>query len=139
MLNEKGIKMQFKPGFRFSLLDAFILITALCAAVFLFPYDAYYSVLVGFVVLHFFLFCNVVRMSRTPEIIWSFVFLSAFYGQLKLAALSFNLALLISLFMTVVLVIFEIRKPSYHGICWEMLNPKLPKWFAERQKRSNAK
>ena len=124
--------MQFKPGFRFSILDGFILIAALSAIIFVAFYDYKYSVLIGFIVLHFFLFCNVVRMSRLPEIIWATAFLVLFFGHIKLSLLSFNSALATSLFVTVILVAKEIRKPSYHGIFWKVLNPELPGWFSKR-------
>ncbi len=129
--------MQFKPGFRFSILDAFILAAALVLAVFLSYIGRNYAILVGFVVLHFFLFCNLVRMSRIPEIIWSVVFLCLFYCHLNFSTPSFKLALLISLVLTVVLVFIEIHKPSYHGIGWKRINPKLPEWFSMNQKRSD--
>ncbi len=126
--------MEFKPGFRFSILDGFILATDLCLAIFLFSYSYTYSVLIGFVVLHFFLFCNVVRMSRIPEVIWSFVFLALFFCHFELSVPSFNFALVTPLFATVILVAFEMRKPSYHGIYWRKINPNLHDWFSERQR-----
>ena len=30
----------------------------------------------------------------------------------------------------------ELRKPSYHGIFWQKLNPKLPEWFSENQNQN---
>lgn len=124
--------MQFKPGFRFSILDGFILAAALCTGIFVAFYDYKYSVLIGFVVLHFFLFCNIVRMSRVPEIIWAISFLALLFCHIKLSLLSFNLALAASLFFTVILVALELHKPSYHGIFWQVLNPALPEWFSKR-------
>ena len=120
--------MQFKPGFRFSILDGFILVVALCTGIFVAFYDYKYSVLIGFVVLHFFLFCNIVRMSRVPELIWATSFLALFFCHIKLSLLSFNSALATSLFFTVILVAIELRKPSYHGIYWKVLNPLAPYW-----------
>ena len=124
--------MQFKPGFRFSILDGFILVAALCAIIFVAFYDYKYSVLIGFIVLHFFFFCNIVRMSRVPELVWAISFLILFFCHIKLSLLSFNSALATSLFVTVILVAKEMRKPSYHGIFWQLLNPELPGWFSKR-------
>ena len=126
--------MKFKPGFRFSGLDASILILAACLAFFLHSYSPLYSILVGFIILHFFLFCNMVRMSRIPELIWSSFFLGIFYLHFSLSILSFNLALISSLFVSTVLILLECHKPSYHGIFWEKINPNLPRWFSENQK-----
>ena len=124
--------MQFKPGFRFSILDGFILAAAVCAIIFVAFYDYNYSVLIGFIVLHFFFFCNIVRMSRVPELVWAISFLVLFFCHIKLSLLSFNSALATSLFVTVILVAKEIRKPSYHGIFWQVLNPELLGWFSKR-------
>ena len=123
--------MKFKPGFRFSVFDAIVLVMASCLALFLNSYNYLYSALVVFVILHFFLFCNVVRMSRIPELIWASFFLFIFYLHLKLSVLSFNTALVSCILLTSILVLLESRKPSYHGIFWQRLNPKLPDWFAE--------
>jgi hypothetical protein len=31
-----------------------------------------------------------------------------------------------------VLVIFEMRKPSYHGVFWRRVNPNLRQWWEAR-------
>lgn len=129
--------MKFKPGFRFSVFDAIILVIASCLALFLNSYNYLYSVLVVFIILHFFLFCNIVRMSRIPELIWASFFLCTFYLHLKLSVLSFNMALVSCILVTSILVFLESRKPSYHGIFWQKVNPKLPDWFAESQKQKS--
>lgn len=129
--------MEFKPGFRFSTLDAVILLVASCLAFFLHSYNYLYSVLIVFVVLHFFLFCNVVRMSRIPELIWASFFLCIFYFYLRSPVFSFNIALISCVSVTTILVSLELRKPSYHGVFWQKFNPKLPEWFSENQKHKS--
>lgn len=120
----------FSPGFRLSALDAIILAAGLAAA-FLAPNP--FALVIATAVGHFFLFCNVFRMSRRPELIWAatFVLLSAatlFFrlpGWPATVALSFTLA--------AVLIARETRQPRYHGIAWRRLNPRLPEWWQSRQ------
>lgn len=125
--------MQFKPGFRFSVLDAIILVVASCLAFFVNTYDYHYSILVIFVVFHFFLFCNIIRMSRIPELIWSALFLCIFYLHLELSVISFIGALAFCVLVTFVLTFLELRKPGYHGVFWNKINPELPGWFSKNQ------
>lgn len=127
--------MEFKPGFRFSVLDTVILAVASCLAFFLHSYGLVYSILVGFIVLHFFLLCNIVRMSRIPELIWATFFICAFYLHLKLSAISLVRALVACMLLTFILVFLEFRKPSYHGVLWSRLNPKLSEWFSEKNEK----
>lgn len=121
--------MEFKPGFRFSVLDAIVLGIVLGVASLIFSYGYQYSVLVGFVVLHFFLFCNIVRMSRIPELIWASFFIGIVYLHLQLSMITFSLSLAICTLVTLVLVLLELRKPSYHGVFWKSFNPNLKEWF----------
>ena len=95
----------------------------------LIPYTITFLVL--FVVVHFFLFCNIIRMSRPPELIWASVFLSLASASLLKGFPSWPVTALISASLTAILVVIETRKPSYHGVLWQMINPGLSEWFAE--------
>ncbi|MCB1229913.1 MAG: hypothetical protein KDN19_06590 [Verrucomicrobiae bacterium] len=122
----------FQPGFRFSGFDATILIvgalTAIGVAIFWLPLAA---VVVAFVVGHFFLFCNVFRIARAPELIWA----AAFFGLATWAMLStrpvfaWSLAFGLSLAIAAILIALETRKPSYHGVGWQRFNPGLKDWW----------
>ena len=120
----------FSPGFRLSALDALILAGGVAAAIFA-PNP--FAIIAATAIGHFFLFCNVFRMSRRPELIWAatFTLLSAatlFFGLPgwpATAALSFALA--------AILIARETRQPYYHGIAWRRLNPRLPEWWQSRQ------
>ena len=61
--------MQFNPGFRLSKIDIGVILTSLTVAGVLYEYSGVLSFIVLFVVAHFFLFCNVTRMARIPELI----------------------------------------------------------------------
>lgn len=122
-------KREFKPGFRLSKLDVLILVVSAVAAFFLRDVSSQFSTVIVFVVLHFFYFCNITRMSRVPELIWAACFVLLVGFGLHNDMLSLTSAFLICLLLTCLLTILEIRKPSYHGVFWSKLNPNLEQWF----------
>lgn len=124
--------MQFNPGFRLSKIDIGVIIISLAAAGTLYEYSGPFSFIVLFVVAHFFLFCNVTRMSRIPELVWAGIFVLNASSSLKAGVPSLEIAIGISLFSTIVLVALEVRKPSYHGMFWQKVNPNLEKWFESK-------
>ena len=65
----------FSPGFRLSFFDVVILFAGLIGAIVLGVQIWWAGMIIGFVVLHFFLFCNVFRISRPPELVWAAVFI----------------------------------------------------------------
>jgi hypothetical protein len=106
-----------------------------CAAVLLARLDERLGVLVLFVLAHFFLFCNVLRMSRPLELIWAALFVllaaSTFYFDLP----PWNYTLAVMLVVTLILAFVQILLPSYHGVFWRKLNPNLEQWWAAREGR----
>ncbi len=82
-----------------------------------------------FVLGHFFLFCNVIRMARSSELSWAAIFVGLSASTIVYGFPSWSVTLLLSLAATFALIALEIRKPSYHGIYWRKLNPKLPEWW----------
>jgi hypothetical protein len=125
--------VKFQPGFRFSIRDFIVLAAAFFVGLYVYPIGSTYSILVGFVVGHFFLFCNIVRMSRHYELIWAAAFLCLIFTHFKLSIPSFTVALMASTTLTIILVALEARSPGYHGIFWEKVNPNLPKWFSKQK------
>ena len=125
--------MDFKPGFRVSKLDVGVIFIALTIAAYLYNRSVTFGFIVLFVVFHFFLFCNVIRMSRIPELIWASIFSALAILSLRASILSWNLSVALTLMATLVLVVFELRKPSYHGFLWQKINPNLPVWFSKKQ------
>ena len=122
--------MIFKPGFRISIIDTCVIALAITAATFLYKTNFNFSLAVLFVVSHFFLFCNVFRLSRKPELIWAGIFVVMALANNFLSIAPWIVGL-VCICLTVVLVFLETRKPSYHGIFWQTFNPNLPKWFSE--------
>lgn len=117
-------------GLRLSLTDVVVLIAGGLIGIVGFPFTEGLSLFVPFVVLHFFLFCNVFRIRRVPELIWAAVFLlncTAWIatGNLNLAAICGA-----QLPVTLLLIGYELRQPTYHGICAQRINPRLDEYLS---------
>ncbi|MBB3208224.1 hypothetical protein FHS27_004051 [Rhodopirellula rubra] len=132
---EIGLTYQGRPrthGFRLSLVDAFVVLLA--AVVTLATIDATggFSWLLLFVVLHFFLFCNVFRVRRAPELVWAFTFLAncgvwIATGHVDLLGIVGSQCLI-----TLGILINEMRSPNYHGIFARRINSRLDDYLAGR-------
>ncbi len=119
----------FAPGFRLSFSDVLVLIAGGLAFVWLTRLDGTLSMVVAFVLGHFFLFCNVIRMARTLELIWAGQFSVLSSSTLLLGAPTWPQTYFLSLAGTLVLIAVQVRKPSYHGVFWKTLNPGLRDWW----------
>ena len=126
------MRTKFSPGFRISIIDCIIISASFVTAALVSYYLPPFHWIIVFVVGHFFLFCNVFRFDRLPELIWATTFLLQMAGFLTFGIPSFLYVLLIQLVISFALIILEIRKPGYHGFAWQKLNPNLPKWFNEQ-------
>jgi hypothetical protein len=94
------------------------------AAVFAWP-----GIAIGFVIAHFFIFCNLVRMDRSSELVWACLFVILAASITLAGRPQWPLTLAIAFVVTACLVFLEIRKPSYHGVFWQRINPNLPQWW----------
>lgn len=124
----------FQPGFRISTLDKIVLIVGGIAAIVAWQYFPWLGYAIACVVGHFFLFCNVVRMSRGLELAWSAAFLLLTGGAVVLGSPSWSIATLGTFAATGFCVAVEMRKPSYHGALWQTINPSLPLWWDEQSR-----
>lgn len=75
-------------------------------------------------------------MARRFELVWAALFValsasSALFGLPGWYA-SFGLSSL----ATLALVAAQLRQPSYHGILWQRVNPKLRDWWATQNQRT---
>ena len=119
----------FRPGFRFSAIDATVIALAIAAGFAAANYSTDLVVMAAVVVVHFFLFCNVFRVARKPELCWATVFLACAALHV-LTSGSIWPALLAVVLATTALVIWRATcKASYHGVLWRRLNPDLPQWW----------
>jgi hypothetical protein len=117
-------------GFRFSATDAVVI--AVCAAAALLlrgegnPLWWLSLVVVG----HFFLFCNLVRIRRSFELVWAAAFLVNCALWLLLGELGALPVLASQLPLTAWVVLMEVRSNRYHGILARRLNPRLDAYLA---------
>lgn len=103
-------------GFRLSPSDLIILILGLGASIFGRDFLADYAVLPAFVVLHFFLFCNVFRIARNLELIWTAVFIVNFFVTTTLLGKPPLIAMAAQIPITIAVIAREIMHLRYHGI-----------------------
>ena len=127
--------MDFNPGFRFSVVDALVLLLGAIATVIVWSFLWYAGFIVAFVLVHFFLFCNVFRVSRLPELVWGGVFSGLATTTILTARPGWLITAVVSLVVTVAVVFRETRKPSYHGILWNTVNPNLRTWWESSEAR----
>ena len=122
-------RREFKPGFRFSLLDLAILLLGGIGAVLAWNQIWWAGFVIAYVVLHFFLFCNVFRISRLPELAWAAAFVLLAGGTIVNNIPGWVATVIASLVMTVTVILREMNQPWYHGIGWQRWNPDLPRWW----------
>jgi len=119
----------FRPGFRLSVTDVAVLGVGSVAAVVAWQSVWWAGFAIAFVLGHFFLFCNVFRVARMPELIWSAFFLAAAVPTVLFGIPGWPLTITVVLMSTAAIVVREMRKPSYHGIGWRRVNPELEAWW----------
>jgi hypothetical protein len=120
---------EFRPGFRLNVLDCILIGAGAIAAYFAITLKSLPATIPAYVIFTFFLYCNVFRIRRTPEFIWAGVFtilaLTSFYfGQP-----SWLVVFAVGVALSMILIAIAMRHPSYHGIFWRSLNPRLPAWW----------
>lgn len=114
-----------------SVFDCVVLAVGLLGVVAWRTLDEPRLLVVSYVTGTFFLYCNVFRIRRTPELMWAGVFTvlascSSLIGQ---PTWYFTIGAAITL--SVLLIGLEMFHPSYHGILWRKVNPKLEKGWKE--------
>ncbi len=123
---------KFQPGFRLSALDVVVLVVLVVggiASAYTMTVDRWFGIAIAFVVLHFFLFCNVLRMSRPLELIWAGIFAGLAVAAISQNLLPWPVVFAVSSVVTAIVAFIEMRRPSYHGVGWQKLNPRLPEWW----------
>ena len=135
---KRNTKHAFAPGLRLSVLDVIILAVGVTATFALATAVWWWGFVVGFVLAHFFLFCNVMRMARPLELAWAAVFVVLAAATVALDTPGWQVTVSVSLVATVVVVVVQMRKPSYHGLGWQWINPELPNWWESWESKSTA-
>jgi len=120
---------RFAPGFRLSAIDVLVLIIGGISAAALGALDPWLGIAIGFVVGHFFLFCNVFRVARTLELTWAGVYVAISVCTVWFSFPGWPLTYLATTVATAIVVTIELRKLSYHGTWWQRINPGLREWW----------
>ena len=120
---------EFRPGFRLSIIDALVIFVGVISSLYFWSRTWWISFIIAFVVGHFFLFCNVFRIARPLELIWASVFCVFTLCTLAYNVPTWPITVTISLIVTAVVIVIEMKKPSYHGVGWRWINPKLREWW----------
>jgi hypothetical protein len=122
--------MPFSPGLRISFLDVIVLAAGAWGTWFVGHELWWAGAVIGFVVGHFFLFCNVFRIARKPELLWAGAFVALCGSTILTDLPGWTVTFAGSVCLTLILILREMKKPSYHGILWRRVNPELPQWWA---------
>ena len=120
---------EFRPGVRFSVFDAILLSAGAIGSRIAWAQTWWLGFVIGFVVCHFFLFCNVFRISRLLELIWAAIFVTLTRFTVATGSPGWAVTITVSLAASLVVLEVELRKPSYHGVGWSRINPKLRDWW----------
>jgi hypothetical protein len=125
-------KKRMPTGFYFTAFDLFILIGGAISSVVIGQMWAWqFGVFAAVAVLHFFLFCNIIRIWRPYELIWAGLFVLNIYLWMQFdmpRALGVCAILLIQMCFTSAFLALQMRSKYYHGVGWQQLNPgyKIP-------------
>ena len=122
-------KAEFKPGFRVLPHDIPFIVIGIALAVYFYSSIPDLSVIAITSVFHFFLFCNIFRIRRAPELIWGGIFITLSYLKIEGLIQNWSLSLLISFIIAICIIAYETKHPSYHGVFWRKLNPNLKNWW----------
>lgn len=109
--------------------DGAALIAGALVAAFAWPRVPWAGLCAAYVVVQFFLFCNVLRVSRALELAWIAAFLPAAASSGRGGPPGWPVTIGLSLAAAVVAAVVELRKPSYHGVGWSRVNPGLRAWW----------
>jgi hypothetical protein len=107
-------------GLRFSPTDAAAV--AVCAAATCAAWPLAGSLALGLPIVlgHFFLFCNVFRVPRKPELVWAAAFVVNFGAWLFAGRFSWSAVLGTQLPVTLAIILAAILTRDYHGIGYKL-------------------
>ena len=126
--------VDFRPGFRLSEIDVGVLMLGILASVLLARFDESFAIALLFTLAHFFLFCNVLRMSRPLELVWALLFVLLASCTIRVGFPPWSYTFSAMLAVMAGMVVIQVLRPSYHGVLWRQLNPNLLQWWAVNRK-----
>lgn len=127
--NKKLVKRTW--GMRLSGMDMCVMVLATIGGFLLVPYSDSYSVLIPYVVYHFFLFCNVFRIRRFLELWWAAIFVGGFFLVQLFWPDGFVWQLFAQSVLTIFILWYETRQSCYHGVWANRWNLNLERYLSE--------
>ena len=125
-------KTAFNPGFRISEMDVgFMLLVFVCSPL-LARLLEQLGIAALFAVVHFFLFCNVLRAKRSLELLWTAAFVGLWLCSYFRGVPSWPHAYALAAGVTILVTVVQVLLPSYHGVFWAVINPRLPQWWEKQ-------
>jgi len=103
-------------GFRLSAGDVLLLAAGAAATWLLWEPTAGLVVFAPVALAHFFLFCNVFRVGRKPELVWAGCFLAIAVAWLLLPPLAWWWLVVLPSPVTLGVIVHAIRRPGYRGV-----------------------
>jgi hypothetical protein len=103
-------------GFRLSLSDTLLLVACGAATWLLWDVTAGLVVFAPVALGHFFLFCNVFRVGRNPELVWAGCFFAIALVWLLRQPWPWWWLVVLPSPVSVGVIVHAIRRPDYHGI-----------------------
>ena len=119
-------------GFRFSIIDAVALAAFAIVIAGLRWLGSSLWWLVATVAVHFFLFCNVFRVTRRRGLIWDALFILNVGLWLLLGRLDWSTVLACQLPVSVGVIAWEVKATRYHGIFADRFNIHLKDYLEGR-------
>lgn len=116
----------FRPGFRIDGIDVLVLVLGAVAAGAAAGLDGSLGLVIAMPVANFFLFCNVFRVDRPLELAWAALFVASSAATLLAGWPGWNATIALGSAGTVGVIALQARRPSYRGIGWRRINPRLP-------------
>ena len=117
-------------GFQCSIRDGVVLAGGGAVSVLLWSNLDAYALLLPVVLVHFFLFCNVVRLWRGYELLWAAAFMANFGAWLASGAFNWWGVLAVQTPLTLALIALQLRSPYYHGVFSRRINPRVDDFLA---------
>ena len=126
------------PGFYITTSDVVVLIAGFIGSIIIGSMIWQAGLIVAFVVSHFFLFCNVFRISRPSELIWAAGFTLIASSTILTEFPGWIATGIGGIALSSFLIWRETKKTGYHGIYWQIWNPGLPSWWESHQEANKA-
>ena len=115
--------IQNEPGFRFNLIDLFLILSLLLVSCFLYRLDptGFFYWIPLYVGLSFFQFCNLFRIGNRMESFWYIPFVLITLLSFNRPDIYWRLILLVCEPLKIGLIVYRIKKGNYTGIFYRQL------------------